>query len=65
MCIGGCLLSVCGIWVLGAGSVAVYAGGDLGRYLGVPGGMPMFISGYSDGGCVASISSVIAGSSDP
>ena len=52
VCVGGCLLCVWGAWFLGAGSVAVYAGG----YLGVFGGIPMFISGYSDGGCVASIS---------
>ena len=56
VCVGGCLLIVGGIWLLGAGSVAVYAGGNLGGSIGVPGGMLMFTSGYSDGGCVASIS---------
>ena len=50
--VGGCLFCVWGTWFLGAGSVGVYAGG----YLGVCVGPPMFISGYSDGGCVASIS---------
>ncbi len=64
VCVGGCLLLVGGIWFLGAGSVAVYAGGNLGGSIGVPGGMFMLNSGYSDGGCVAPMSWVIAGSSD-
>ncbi len=50
--VGGRLFCVWGVGCLGAGSLGVYAGG----YAGVYGGAPMFISGYSDGGCVASIS---------
>ena len=44
VCVGGCLLLVGGIWFLGAGSVAVYAGGNLGGSIGVPGGMFMLNS---------------------
>ena len=59
VCVGGLLLCGCGVECLGWGPLAVYGGGA-----GVYGGAFMFISGYSDGGCVARPSCVIDGSSD-
>ena len=58
VCVGGLLICGCFAEYLGGGPLGVYGGGA-----GVYGGAFMFISGYSDGGCVACPSCVIDGSS--
>ena len=54
VCVGGLLLCGCVVEYLGGGSLG----------WGVYGGMLMFMSGYSEDGCVAWPSCVIDGSSD-